>query len=65
MAEAEERLQLVLAMDPEDEDASANLKIVHSRMGHTPLAARPSETAPTGQKGEVDELELEDLQWKR
>ncbi len=58
-------MQLVLAMDPEDEEAWANLEIVHSRRGQTPMAARPSaKLEPTDQKGEVIELELEDLQWK-
>ena len=55
----------MLAMDPEDEEAWANLEIVHSRRGQTPMAARPSaKLEPTDQKGEVIELELEDLQWK-
>ena len=66
LEKVEESLERVLAVDPADEDALANLEIVRSRRGQIPVATGPSaKSESTGQKGETVELELEGLEWKR
>ena len=58
-------LQEVLAVDPQDREALANLQYVHSQMGKVPVATRTSvETPESGERGEAVELQLEDLGWK-
>ena len=63
---AADHLERVLALRPDDEEARANLALVHSRMGKA-VAARETteETDREGQRGEEIELQLEELQWKK
>ena len=65
-AEAAVHLERVLALNPADKEAAANLTLVHSRLGKQAAAPRQrtSETEPSGLRGESVELILEDMQWK-
>jgi len=76
MAEAATQLQLVLALDPGDEGAKHNLKIVRTHLGEgfgpTDAGAveeidqhlAVGEIKEQGERGEAIELKLEDLHWK-
>jgi len=66
LEQAAEHLERVLALYPEDPEATANLALVQSRRGQVVAAREVSgETEQAGQRGEEIELLLEELRWKK